>query len=296
MTTVVLGANGLLGSNVFTTVSDRGGHLVGTYHSTNPSFDSPCHQLDIRETDRIAMLLDETDPDLVVNCAAMTDVDGCEENPDQARAVNGDSPGTIARLCDDRDIAFTHVSTDYVFDGEGDTPYNIGDSPNPIQKYGESKLAGERAVRKQHPEPTIVRLSFVYGIHRGTDELEGFPAWVRDRLQSGGRTPLFTDQWVTPTRAGRAAETILDLHEKGASGLYHVACRSCVTPYEFGQQIRERMSVSAEYVEEGSMDDVDRPAERPSFSCLDVSSTESALDRRQPTLIEDLDAIEAIFQ
>ena len=295
MTTVVLGANGLLGSNVLTTANNRGESPVGTYHSEKPAFDYPCHQLDIRETDRLGTLLDNIDPDLVVNCAAMTDVDGCEENPDQAQAVNGTAPGSIARLCADRDIAFTHVSTDYVFDGEGDTPYDIGDSPNPIQKYGVSKLAGEGAVREQHPEPTIVRLSFVYGIHRGTDDLEGFPAWVRDRLQSGDRTPLFTDQWVTPTRAGQAAETILDLHEREATGLYHVACRSCVTPFEFGQQIRERMGVSVEYVEEGSMDDVDRPAERPSFSCLDVSSTESALDRRQPTLTKDLDVIEAIF-
>lgn len=296
MTTVVLGANGLLGSNVFTTVTDRGGRPVGTYHSADPSFDAPCHPLDVRETDRVATLLDKTDPDLVVNCAAMTDVDGCEEDPDQARAVNGDAPGSIARLCDDRDIAFTHVSTDYVFDGEGETPYGTGASPDPIQEYGESKLAGERAVQKEHSEPTIVRLSFVYGFHRGTDDLEGFPAWVRDRLQADERTPLFTDQWVTPTRARQAAGTILDLHERGATGLYHVACRSCVTPYEFGQQIRERMGVSSEFIEEGSMDDVNRPAERPTYSCLDVSGTESALDRRQPTLAEDLDAIESVLQ
>lgn len=295
MTTVVLGANGLLGSNVLTTVNDRGGSPVGTYHSEKPSFDLPGHQLDIRETDRVATFLDEINPDLVVNCAAMTDVDACEKNSDQAQAVNGEAPGVIARLCADRDIAFTHVSTDYVFNGEGDTPHEIKASPNPIQEYGESKLAGERAVQ-EYSESTIVRLSFVYGIHRGTDDLEGFPAWVRDRLRTGERTPLFTNQWVTPTRAGQAAEVILDLHEEGVAGQYHVACRSCVTPYEFGQQIRKRMSVSSEYIEEGSMDDVDRPAERPTYSCLDVSGTESALDRRQPTLAEDLGTIDAVFQ
>lgn len=293
MKTLVLGANGLLGSNVVTAVEETGGEPVGTYHTSEPPFEAPCHQLDIRDRESLTEVLDGADPALVVNCAAMTDVDGCEKHPEQADGVNAEAPGTIATLCTERDIPLTHVSTDYVFDGEAEHPYAVDASPNPIQKYGRSKLDGERAVQENHPDPTVVRLSFVYGIHQGSNELKGFPAWVRGRLREGVSTPLFTDQWITPSRAGQAAETILELHQKGATGLYHVACRSCVTPHEFGNKIRDSMGVSIEYIEEGLLEEVDRLADRPAYSCLDVSRVEETLGRAQPSLAEDLAEIEA---
>lgn len=293
---LVVGASGLLGSNVVAAVDDRDETAVGTYYSREPALGgTPCVELDIRDRGAVAALLDEREPTHVVNCAALTDVDACERRPDDARAVNADAPGTIAGLCADRGIALTHVSTDYVFDGGGEQPYAEGDETNPIQVYGETKLAGERTVRDAHPNPTVVRLSFVYGIHRGRDELAGFPAWVRGRLRDGEVTPLFTDQRVTPTRAGQAATTILALHEHGATGTYHVAARSCVTPHAFGERIRERLGADPALVEVGSMDDVDRPARRPANTCLDVERIEATLDRAQPTLDGDLDAIAAAF-
>lgn len=295
MRTLVVGANGLLGSNVFTAIRDRGGSPVGTYHTEKPLFEQPCYQLDIRNVGSLSDLLDETNPDLVVNCAAMTDVDGCEERPGRAREVNAEAPGTMAGLCADRNLALTHVSTDYVFDGQSDSAYTVDSTPTPVQEYGRTKLEGERAVQENHPDPTVVRLSFVYGIHRSSDELEGFPAWVRGRLRQEEPTPLFTDQWVTPTRAGQAAKVILELHEQEATGLYHIASRLCVTPYEFGDRIRDLMGVASRCVEEGTMEDVERSAKRPAYTCLDVSSVESAIGNAQPTLRADLDAIRSVF-
>lgn len=295
MTVLVIGANGLLGSNVLVTARELGIDPIGTYHTTEPSFDAPCYQLDIQDSNAFEALLDRYEFEIVINCAAMTDVDGCERQPKRAREINAEAPEIIARLCADRGIEFTHVSTDYVFDGTADTPYRVMDTPDPIQVYGQTKLAGEKKVQKNHPNPTIVRLSFVYGIHRSQDELDGFPAWVRSQLQKGEETPLFTDQHVTPTRAVQAAETIFDLHKDSADGLYHVACRSCVTPYEFGHRIRNLMDISSEYLREGSMTDIERDAERPMYSCLDVSSIESILGREQPTLEEDLSVIDDAF-
>jgi len=104
-----------------------------------------------------------------------------------------------------------------------------------------------------------------------------------------------TDQHVTPTRAGQAASTILELAEQRKVGTVHVACRSCVTPYEFGEAIRRRMNASSELLESGSMSDVDRSAERPKYTCLDVTHVADLLDRPQPTLDDDLIAIESVF-
>ena len=291
MRLLIIGANGLLGSNVVSEARSRGLDVVGTYHSERPSFDISLHQLDLRERDRIASLVDRVEPEAVVNCAALTDVDGCEADPERARAINAAAPGELAAICDGRETAFLHVSTDYVFDGRAEEPYPETAIPNPIQAYGETKLDGERAVSEAAAGALLVRLSFVYGVHRGTNSLAGFPAWVRDRLDAGEDTPLFTDQHVTPSRAGQAAATMLDLLELDANGTYHVACRSCVTPYEFGDEIRTRMGVSRDLIARGSQADVDRLAERPRSTCLDVSTVESELGRPQPTLSEDLDAI-----
>ena len=291
MDMLVLGAGGLLGSNVVRTATARQWRVAGTYHTTEPSLRAQLHELDVRDTDRFEELVERTEPEAVVNCAAMTDVDGCERNAERAHTINGRAPGNLAEVCEEHGITFAHVSTDYVFDGTAREPYDESDRSNPIQVYGASKLAGEEAVVRGHEKPLLVRLSFVYGIHCSTEALTGFPAWVQGRLRAREETPLFTDQQVTPSRAGQAAETILELLEEEATGTYHVASRSCVTPYEFGDMIRERMDAPKTLLREGVHADLDRPADRPRYTCLDVSQVEETLGREQPMLGEDLDAI-----
>ena len=166
---------------------------------------------DLAEKSVVDELLTVHEPDVVVNCAAMTDVDGCERDPEGAQLLNGDAPGGLAAHCAAHNVEFVHISTDYVFDGTARDPYAEEATPNPVQAYGKSKLDGERAVRSESEHALIARLSFVWGIHRSTGNLTGFPAWVRDQLRSDEAVPLFTDQWVTPKRAGQAADTLLDL-------------------------------------------------------------------------------------
>jgi len=297
MDVFVVGAGGLLGSNVVATAATRGLSVAGTYHSDQPAFEIPLRELDIRASEDFEELLAEFSPSVVVNCAAMTDVDACEEQPELAHAINADAPEAMARRCSERGIDFVHVSTDYVFDGKTDEGYNEESEPNPLQAYGRSKLVGDRNVRSAHDSPLIVRPSFVYGVNRALEpaDLEGFPAWVRSCLRSGQAVPLFTDQYVTPSRAGSTAETLLDLVGDGASGMYNVATRSCVTPYEFGRVIASTMAVETAALEEGSLADVNRSAVRPSNTCLDVENVETRLGRAQPTVQEDVDAIASYF-
>jgi dTDP-4-dehydrorhamnose reductase len=298
---LVVGANGLLGSNAVAEALARGWECIGTYRSSEPAFETPLHELDIRDAERFATILDTHDFDAVLNCAAMTDVDGCEESSEQAHAVNGAAPGELARACTERNLNFCHVSTDYVFDGRTEDRYDESAEPNPVQVYGETKLAGERAVRRVHDGSVLARLSFIYGTHGATGALTGFPAWVTERLREGEPTSLFTDQHVTPSRAGQAAATLLDLLAAEVTGTFHVAGRSCVTPFEFGEQIRERVAASgsadmpAELLAEGSQSAVDRPATRPAHTCLDVGRVERVLGRDQPTLADDLDTIAGVL-
>ena len=291
MDVLVVGANGLLGSNVVAEALDRNFPVTAAYHSTPPAIDVEAYQLDIADQQAVDRVLETTSPDVVVNCAAMTDVNACTEHPEKAKELNGFAPGRFAQSTDERDIEFVHVSTDYIFDGDEEERYTETDEPNPIQAYGRSKLLGECRVEESHSGPIIPRLSFVYGLRGDTDRLEGFPAWVRGRLDAGEEVPLFTDQRITPTRAGHAAEVILDLVEEEANGLYHVASQSCVSPFEFGDALAEHIGGNRDLLTRGSLADVDRAAERPVNTCLCSETLEATLGRPQPTLEEDIAAI-----
>ena len=290
MRLLVTGAGGLFGSNVAAVADGAGETVIATYHNRQPDVPVTCAQFDITNADRFEELLTDHAPDTVVNCAAMTDVDRCERKPEQARRINGDAPGTLAGIAADQGVEFIQVSTDYVFDGRSDRGYEPDDETSPIQTYGRAKLLGERRVRNRHPNPHIVRLSFVYG-RNDRGDLEGFPGWFLDRLRSGESTPLFTDQHVTPTRAGAAAETVLELCQTPVAGTFHVATRNCVTPYEFGTTLAELAGEPTSILNESRMADIERAAERPRNTCLSVERTETELGRPQPTVGTDLRAL-----
>lgn len=294
MSVVVIGANGLVGSALVETAVRYGHETIGTYHTTRPAFDEdvPLKQFDLREPSRIAEILDESRPHAVINCAAVTDVDACETEPRRAELVNAEAPGKIAKECADHSISFIHFSTDYVFDGRSGEMYNEDDEPNPIQVYGETKLAGERQVEAAHSEALICRLSFVYGRHGASGALMGFPAWVRKRANEGERIPLFVDQHITPTRAGDAARVTLALLERDVAGMFHISSGECVTPYEFGTRVLERVSQDAiDRRVKTMLADMDRSARRPAHTCLETETLRRELGRPRPGIDADLDVV-----
>ena len=287
MRTLILGVSGLLGSNVAVATHNREIDVVGTYYRTQPSLSIDCLQCDITDSIELQQLINRCDPDTIINCAAMTDVDKCEQNPEEARAVNADAPEEIAQICSRKNIKLIHISTDYVFRGDRTEAYGVNDSPDPIQEYGKTKYAGEKIIRDLLPSAIIIRVSFLYGIHQSTTELTGFPAWIINNLQNRESVSLFTDQFVTPSRAGQAAKILLDLNADNHTGIFHIACRDCVTPYQFGENIAKRLG-KRDLISKSTQEDVHRPATRPDYTCLDVRHTEQCLNQPQPTLTDEL--------
>jgi dTDP-4-dehydrorhamnose reductase len=289
MRILVIGSSGLVGSALVREAQSRELEVVGTYHTNQPEFDIELFQLDLRDEEQVRDVLLGTNPDAVVNCAAMTDVDNCEEMKDRAGLVNGEAPGIIAEICARLNISFVQLSTDYVFDGQTENQYIESHNPNPIQVYGETKLQGERVVKDTNPEALICRLSFVYGRHGATDELEGFPAWVVKRVRSAETVPLFTDQNITPTRAGHAADSILALLDSQEEGIFHVASRDCVTPYAFGKLIVKQIDQGMiKLLEKSSRSDVSRTADRPARTCLSTKKIRNVLKQESPNVAKDL--------
>jgi len=287
VTLLVVGASGLLGGNVVAAARERGVRVRGTYLTDDPvggPDDAPAFDGGVGTVRFDVTGGSDADADLpsllsgvdrAVNCAALADVDACETDPRRSRAVNAAWPGRLAAACAARGVPLCHVSTDYVFDGP-DPPYAESDATDPLGVYGETKPAGERAVRDAADagragwDPLVLRLSFLWGADRTAGALAGFPAWVASELRSGGTLPLFVDQRVTPTRAGHAAGAAVDLLDADATGTYHVAARDCVTPFEFGERVADRPGGDAAgRLERSSMADLDRPARRDVSRRLD---------------------------
>lgn len=289
----VFGVGGLVGSNVAVKATKRGHNLTGTYHSVDPGLDVDIdtRQVDITDISRVRSLVERFDPDCVVNAAAMTNVDRCESESALAWAVNSEAPTAMAEICSETETQFIHFSTDYVFGGDRMTPYPETTERNPVQTYGETKLKAERGIATAHPSSIVLRISFVYGIHRASGELEGFPRWVLDQFDTSGPVPLFVDQQVSPTRAGQVADTTLVVSEANTSGIFHATSRTCTTPYDFGNRLQELVNAPETKIEKSTRSDVALPAERPQYTCLNVEKLESSLGRRQPTLTTDIKAL-----
>ena len=201
--------------------------------------------------------------DWLVNCAAYTDVDRAEIEPDRSFSVNRDGAGNLARWCSQRRVHFLHISTDYVFDGLSGTPCRENDPVNPLGVYGQSKLEGEKEVRSADPRFVIVRTQALFGEHG-----RNFVAAIQRRL-AGGPYPLtvVNDQSTCPTYTVHLARAILRLIEVKAEGTVHVSASGECTWYQFAREIAA-IAGSTAAIDPVTTADYPRPARRPAYAVL----------------------------
>jgi dTDP-4-dehydrorhamnose reductase len=220
-------------------------------------------------------------PQVVVNCAAFTDVDGAEAAPEQAQRVNGVGPGNVAASAARAGAAVIHVSTDYVFDGRKREPYVESDEPNPLSVYGRSKLAGEEAAAAANPRHFVVRTSWLFGAGR-----DNFPETMLRLARERGELRVVADQVSAPTWTGHLAEGLLRLARTKAYGVHHMAAAGEGSRFDLARETLERAGVDAP-VEPVKAADLPRPAARPAYSVL-ASERPDAI--RLPPWREGLDA------
>ncbi len=206
-------------------------------------------------------------PDLAINCAAFTDVDGCELDPEKARKVNAEGAMNAAFACEKANVRFLHISTDFVFDGRNGRPYREDDPPNPLSVYGATKLEGERLVAARSPRALIVRTAWTFGPGRAN--------FVSKVLERAGRERKFSvviDQVGSPTYTADLADGILDLVHAQASGVFHLVNSGSCSRHEFALAILELSGVKGVTVETASSSSAPGTAPRPAMSVLDTSS------------------------
>ena len=240
-------------------------------------------ELDVSDPKLVADTLLNTKPDLIINASAYTEVDRAEKEPEKAMQVNAVTPGVMAETAHKINATLIHYSTDYVFDGKKTKPYTENDIPNPLSKYGKSKLAGEKNIEQVGDGYLILRTSWVYSM-RGNTFVNKFLAWAR----SNETLRVVDDQISNPTWARDLAEATVSLisaHRdnlrnvmKERSGIYHIAGSGHVSRYEWARQILSNAShqtdILAQAIEPVSSDAFPLPAARPLFSALDCSKFE----------------------
>jgi dTDP-4-dehydrorhamnose reductase len=223
-TVAILGGRGMLGTDLAAACTGRG-------------FNVRIHDLpewNITEAKHLERAVDNAD--LVVNCAAYTNVDGAETDGQLAHRVNAEAVGRLGELARQRGTWVLHISTDFVFDGQLARPYVETDGPNPINEYGRSKLAGEQLLRESGCPHCIVRLEWTYGRH-GTN----FIAKLLKRARNGEALQVVDDQVGSPTATGEAAKAVCDLLERRTEGLFHFASAGFASRYDIAAFVFERL-------------------------------------------------------
>ena len=252
MKILITGSNGMLGHDLIEALKDNH-ELVLTTSRT----------LDITDKEQVFDFISQNKPDILINSAAYTDVDGCEENQDLAYSVNGEGVKNLAFACREADSALLHISTDYIFNGENTRPWVEDDEIGPISVYGKSKLKGEQAILEILDKFFIVRTAWLYGVNG-----RNFPKTMLELAENHSQITVVYDEVGTPTYTPDLAKAISQLIETEHYGIYHITNSGSCSWCEFARYIFEVAGKDVEVIPVTAAEFA-RPAPRPHYSVLE---------------------------
>ena len=265
MNILILGVYGQLGSELqrqlISTRSPLGDIPTAYHRATVTAID--IDTLDITDAVAVTEYITNGKFDLIFNCAAYTDVDGCEVNRKLAYAVNSDAPGYIAKAAKAIGAKFVHVSTDYVFEGNNAVPRNEYDETLPVTIYGKSKLYGENRILQIDEDALIIRTAWLYGV-KG----KNFVRTIMSLAKENGTVKVVNDQIGNPTNAADLAYHLLKLALSPYDGIFHCTNNGICSWYDFACRIIDKSGIEAK-VNPCTTEEFPRPARRPKYSALE---------------------------
>jgi dTDP-4-dehydrorhamnose reductase len=286
---LICGANGLLGQRLSLMLSTQNDYEVlntsveRSYVYDNRLFDY--NQLDVTHRSDVKSLISSFQPDVILNAAAITNVDWCESNREEAWKVNVTAVENLAEAARKVNAKLIHVSTDYVFDGKNG-PYDETAKPNPLGYYGKTKLASENVIRSAAIKHTIMRAIVLYG--SGIGVKANFALWIINSLKAGKHISVVDDQLGNPTFVGDLAIAMIKAFELNREGIFHVGGGDQLSRYDFALQAAEVFNLDASLIKRIKTSDLVQASLRPMASGFITLKAETQLGMRFLTVKEGL--------
>jgi dTDP-4-dehydrorhamnose reductase len=280
---LVTGSTGLVGSSLLPRLLEEYQEVYSVEHESPANFGQKV-RIDLADMKSVRKMLEKLQPNIFINLAAFTDVDGCETNPHYAGIINHQLVEVLAhhirrsQIDNNNNSYLLHISTDYVFDGNSGN-YSETDKPNPINQYGRTKLLGEKAITSSLFENDwcIARISTPFGIHA---RKKTFPLYVTERLRNQQKVNAIVDQYTTPTYTNNLSEMLIDIIKKRATGIFHVSGASRLSRFEQALRIAKVLNLDASLISGIYSGSMKWSAKRPKDSSLNVNRANKALEHK----------------
>jgi dTDP-4-dehydrorhamnose reductase len=289
---LITGSSGLLGLNL--ALDAMAAHeVIGVDRAklTSPPF--PILNADLLGPGEVDRVLDSAQPEAVVHCAALADLEACEADPDLARRLNADLPRALARACRARALPMLHISTDAVFDGTKSGSYLESDTPNPVSVYARTKLEGEQAVLEEYPQAIVTRVNFYGWSLGGRRSLAEF---FFHNLANNKSMTGYTDVIFCPMHVSHLGQVLLAMLAKGLRGLYHAVGPEPMSKYRFGVEIARRFGMNAGEISPRSINTSSLIARRANNLYLSTDKLFTDLGMSLPSFSTGLDLFYQQYQ
>jgi dTDP-4-dehydrorhamnose reductase len=282
---LVTGASGLLGSNIVTFLQGEKEDITAIYYANPIKFNNVrCIKTDITHEKLLKNLFSELNPEVIIHCAAQTDVDWCEKYPSKAYSINVDATRFIAEAAKESDSTLVYISTDSVFNGKLGN-YQEEDIPDPVNVYAKSKLDGESEIIKLTRKYLILRTN-IYGWN--LQEKLSLNEWFLQKLESGQTVSAFDDVLFSPILVNDLAKIIYDMIKARLTGLYHAGSSESCSKFEFACKLSDIFSLDKNLIMPVTIDSIPLVARRPKNMSLNTQKIHAALNRDMPDIISGL--------
>lgn len=298
----IIGIGGLTGSKLVE-IAKKDFEIFGSYNYRDPKSSIQKNiKLDISNSTKIKEILEEIKPDVVINTAGINNVDYCEKNPDIALKINIQAVKEICQITKELGIKFVQLSSDSVFDGTKQSPYEEIDETKSINYYGKTKIESEKIVL-ENPNNVVVRASVLYGylphnlakIESSSKKSINFGQWLINKLSINEKVRIITDEYSSPIIADDFARSILHIIKYEGNGIFHSAPKLQITRYDFSIKIAKALGLSVELITPVSNKELGRDVNTGSNKCLSSEKLSDNLNYKFLTLDESLDLLKTQF-
>jgi dTDP-4-dehydrorhamnose reductase len=296
MKILVTGSNGLLGQKLCALLAiDKEVTLIASARAKlNYDLNASFVALDITSEASVDKVIGETKPDILINTAAMTQVDQCEAERDACWMNNVTAVEYLVKACEQNNVHLIHVSTDFIFDGTSG-PLDENAKPNPLSYYGESKLAAEEAVKKVKITWAILRTVLVYGVTKDMSR-SNIVLWVKKSLEEKKTINVVNDQWRTPTLAEDLAMGCYLAAKKKAQGIYNISGDEMMTPLDIAIATASFFKLDKSLIKPADSSNFKQPARRPAKTGFIITKAEKELGYQPHSFVEGLAVVASQIQ